>query len=720
MADTRDYRVTVSAVLSRSSAAQSLAEWVQMATRAKAQVDAILSAPPKAASGGKSAAKKEADERISEAERARKELERIREKENNQILRDVEKITKAEEKAHERAQKHVAGIKERYFREEQRRQERADAEREARNKRIVSSSFGNLSAAAAGARRVAGELASGFGVSFDLSSAMQRGVNVDTTARKATLSGFGALGKNATEEDVQDTIRTIRAAGDASKQDYGKVAKGLEDFVSKSSDLETGKKVLADLGRIARATGTDVNELVSAAGDVNKTLDDSPNKGQELLDIMTLVAAQSAKGSVEIKDFARYMGRVTAGAFKFEGTKGENIGILAGLAQVAMKGGAASAREATNAAQSFSQDITKGQALKRFDEAGIDIFANKEKTLLRSPEKIITDFLRKTGGNLPDLSKLFANEGSRRVVTGFAQVYNAAGGGDAGIKAVQAEFKKFAETMSAQDIKQRYELSAGGREAKAQDFQNKLDLIADSLSTRVLPAFEEMAPEALKVTKAFADMVAWATTNPGQAIVAAIVGSIGKAAIGEVVKGALTTSLSKMGAGGLQLGALTLLATTAYLIAKEYTDKVEQTDRETRENIEKLDPALIAKAQKQLAETGTVDKDTINELARRRADLEGMRGKTAEEAVLNDKLNFEYIAWAKQQGDTDLFAEQEGRLQYGAQNKDKVDALAGKMDQLIAEYRAAKGATQKVFVENAADMKPPGGPTADQSGRAAQ
>jgi hypothetical protein len=716
MAVEREYRATVSAVLSRASAQASLTEWVQMTLRAKAQVDSILSAPSKVTSGGKSPAKKEADERISEAERARKELERIREKENNAILKDVERITKAEEKAHERAQRHVAGIKERYFQEEQRRGERAAAERDARNRRLVSSSFGNLAGAARGAGRIAGEVAQGLGVSFDLSSAMRRGEDVDTTARKATISGKGAIGQNATEADVQDTISAIHAAGAASKQGYGALAKGLEDFVSKSSDLETGKKVLADLGKIARATGTDVNELVSAAGDVNKTLDDTPDKGEKLLDIMTLVAAQSAKGSVEVKDFARYMGRVTAGAFKFEGSKGENIGILAGLAQVAMKGGASSAREATNAAQSFSQDITKGKALSRFEEAKIDIFTDESKTKLRSPEKIITDFLRKSKGDLSQLSNLFQNEGSRRVVTGFAQAYTAAGGGEEGIRAVQAEFKKFAETMSAQDVKQRFDTSAGGREAKALDFQNKLDLIADSLATRVLPAFEEMAPAALKVSKFLADMVNSAVQNPGLAIVAAITASIAKAAIGEVVKTSLVGALSKMGAGGLQLGVLTLLATTAYLIAKEYEEKSEGSGKDIKKTIEEDAPALLAKAQKQLTETGTIDKDTVNDLARRRSELEGVRG--ADDSYLGKNvLGYAQIWAAKAMGDSDMLAEQEGKLQYATQNKGKVEDLAGKLDALLKAYVDSK--PKGPLDVNIVGGMPTPGPSADPSGRVA-
>ena len=504
MATERDYRITVSALLARGSVSAAVNDFVSQMTAAKKKVDDIFSQPSK---GAKDAAAKEGKARVDEAKKAAAELERIREKENNQILKDVEKHARAEEKAQERAQARVARIKERYFREEQQRGEKADAERAQRNQKIASDAMGFMRKAAGVASRVAGEVVGGLGVSFDVGSAVRRGMEVDTIARRATISGKGALDQNATEADVQSTIATIRAAGVASKQDFGSLAKGLEDFVSKSSDLETGKKVLGDLGRIARATGTDVNELVSAAGDVNKTLEDGPDKADRLLEVMTLVATQSAKGAVEVKDFARYMGRITAGAFKFEGSRAQNIGILSSLAQIAMTGGAAGPREATNAAQSFSNDITKGQALKRFEGAGIKLFTDDTKTTLRSPEKIITDYLRHSGGNLADLSKYFQNEGSRRVITGFAQKYNAAGGGEAGIKAVEAEFSKFAQTMSSDDVKKRFELSGGSREAKAAEFQNKFDTIVEGMMEKMLPALEQLEGPAPKA----ADALPWST-----------------------------------------------------------------------------------------------------------------------------------------------------------------------------------------------------------------
>jgi surfactin synthase thioesterase subunit len=677
-----NYEITVSAMLGRSMGAV-LGSWVADAQRAKAKIDAIFGAPTPAPKvrGGK-------DPRVAEAEKAAKELEKIRERENNQILRDVEKHARAEERAHERAARHVAAIKERYFREEQRRGEQADAEQKSRREKIISGAFSNMRRVAGAASRVAGELTSGFGVNFDLSSAMQRSADVDEAARRTAISGMGAKGQNATEADVQRVAAAVRKAGDEARVSYNALGAGLEEFVSKSSDLETGEKALGRLAKIARATGTDVNFLVSAAGDVNKTLDDTPDKAEQLLDIMTLVAAQSAKGNVEVKDFAQYMGRITAGAFKFEGTKGQNIGILAGLAQMAAKGGAAGPAEATRSAQAFAEDLTKGKALERFQRAGIQVFTDDKKTTLRSPEKIITDFLKKSGGSLADLSTFFQNKNSRNVLNSLSSIYTTAGGGDKGIAAVSSEFKKYSETMSSADVDKRFALSAEGRKAKAEAFQNNLDRVADTLANRVLPEAEKLAPAFLKIADAGAGIIAWAVSNPfaaiGTAIAGSIAASIGKVVIGEAIGKAIAGG---MGGKGLAIGAITATVAMAYLAIREFNEEKQKAGEAEKAKTEATED-LVKRAQVQLESGKKIDPETMNELIRRRADLEGARNRAGRYDA-NEDVNFFEKAGAKiystfaEGDDAKMLAEYEGGGAENAKSKETLDKQAGVMDALL-------------------------------------
>jgi hypothetical protein len=703
MATERDYRITVSALLARGSVSAAVNDFVSQMMAAKKKVDDILSQPSK---GAKDAAAKEGKARVDEAKKAAAELDRIREKENDAILRDVAKTEATKGR-----------IKERYSREERDRNEKTDQERAKRNEKIASDAMGFMRKAAGAAARVAGEVVGGLGVSFDVGSAVRRGMELDTVARRATISGKGALDQNATEADVQSTIATIRAAGVASKQDFGSLAKGLEDFVSKSSDLETGKKVLGDLGRIARATGTDVNELVSAAGDVNKTLEDGPDKADRLLEVMTLVATQSAKGAVEVKDFARYMGRITAGAFKFEGSRAQNIGILSSLAQIAMSGGAAGPREATNAAQAFSNDLTKGEALKRFDAAKIQLFTDDTKTTLRSPEKIITDYLRHSGGNLADLSKYFQNEGSRRVITGFAQKYNAAGGGEAGIKAVEAEFSKFAQTMSSDDVQKRFELSGGSREAKAAEFQNKFDTIVEGMMEKMLPALEKLEGPALKAADALTSLMVAAAEHPWGTVAAVIGGSIAaavaKQAIGEALGKAIGSGLT---GSQLKVAALTVAAVTAYLYLKKTFDEAAEGQSKG------VGTQVSAEATSQLARdvaAGRVSKEEALKKMEETYAAGSKQVKLAEKGVgLLDYVNpFGDATNAELGAAQELAAGQESGAKVGGKTelealKANMAAVKDSIDALKSQMAADAQATKKVMVVNQAPGAPTGGQVA--------
>lgn len=473
------------------------------------------------------------DQRLRESKRAK-------EREEREILRDVRNSEKAQ--ARQGARDAAGGIK----------------SRGERIKDVARGSMQNM-AAAGGAAADLGK--SGFraaGVNFDVGTLMQRGIDLESSATATTISAATAKGKIATPGDIGGTVGAIKNAGHASSQDYGELAAGLSDFVSKSGDLETGKKTLADLGLIARATGADVGDLVSAAGDVSKTLADTPDKAERLLAIMRLVAKQGALGSVEIKDLAKYMGNITASAFMFEGGVDKNIGILGGLAQVAMKGGATTAAEGTRSANSFSRDITKEAALKRFEGAGIDVWADKDHKKLKSPEKIITQFMEKTGGSLDDLASLFQNEMSRKVLKGYSQIYDEAGGGEAGIAAIKAKFAQMSQGMTAEEVRASANVSMGGKAAQAQEFQNKLADLGMQLADKLLPALMKLTPTILALADAFVSVTTWAAENPGKAIVGAIIGSIGKAMIGNAVGGMLT-----QGATGLAGGAMTGVAGSA-------------------------------------------------------------------------------------------------------------------------------------------------------------
>lgn len=501
---------------------------------------------------------------------------------------------------------------------------------------ILRNAYSNVGGVARSTLSVGRDLARGAGVDLDLSSALGRSGRTERTATDVTNSAFAAKGQSASQGDVDATIKAIQDAGDATKNAYGDAAEGLSAFVAKSADLETGKAAMVELGMLARATGTNYRDLLSAAGDVNKELEEGPDKAQRLVEVMRLIAKQGALGNVEIKDLATYMGRISGTAALFSGNREENIGKMGAIAQLAMKGGRVTAAEATNTSAAIFRDLTKEKSLEGFKAAGIDVFADKGNTKLRGPDQILMDVVSKTNGDIAKISSLMRNQVSRAAAVSLAKIYTGAGGGKAGEAAMRAEFTKYTTSMSSSQVDSAAQLSMGGREATAQAFNNQMEKIAASLGDKLLPAFEKMTPTLLAATEAWAGVVSWAAENPGLAITTAISASIAKAALGEVVTKSLVSALAgkTSGPGGVpgspgalagNLGAalaITATAVTLYAAGSVMIDSaIEGMDKgadAVRENEAKR-LSLISKVSGKLSRGEELTKEDRNAIASAKA-----------------------------------------------------------------------------------------------------
>jgi len=324
----------------------------------------------------------------------------------------------------------------------------------------------------------------------------------------------------------------------------------LDDF--DVLDLEGGKKILTDLGLTARATGTSFEELATLAGDVAKTIDDTdPKKLEKTMAAVRLFAKQGAQGNVEIRDLAKFGGRLTASAGLFEGGADENFGQVGTLAQLAIKGGGATnAAEATTAAAAFGRDLTKKSNLANFKKAGIDVFADESNTTLRKPEDIIVDTLKTTGGDLGQISKLFPNVRGKAAVQAAAKEFNAAGGGASGEQAGRDIFKQLGATLSKKQVGESAKTSLSTKEAGAIRFQNELDKMAGEVGERLLPAIKQLTPHILTAAEALGDFAVFAAENPGKVVTAAIAASIAQAAVGVGIRVALEKVILGATGGG--------------------------------------------------------------------------------------------------------------------------------------------------------------------------
>lgn len=494
----------------------------------------------------------------------------------------------------ERTAAYIQQVKIRSFANEQRIQERADreriraaervqrelksgVERSAREQRAVvqqmASEFGSRSVAsikqtAAAAIRGAKEVATGAGYKFSIGDSMARSIELQKRATELSNQGYiPSLGKARIDPRLVE--QQIKTAADATGFDRIGAAEGLGAFVGKTGELQLGLDLLPKLGKLAKASGSDLNDLADAAGDVSSALGDmAPDKKAERIDaIMRTIAGQGKIGAVEVKNLASQMAKLGTSAGAFGGDSEKNIAFMGALTQMSRAtGGSASATQAATSVSSLVNTLRTPARMRQFEAAGVDLY-DKKTGIYNDPQEIILKSLEATKGDPEKWKKLFANTGGARAVEGAANIYrrsraSALEGGasedaanTAGLDAVKKEFARFMEiTMKGDELEESFKARMGNQDTKSQNFNNKFDDIVERMGERLLPALEKMEPVVLKVTEAFSGMIAWAAENPGKAITAAIVYSIGKAGIETALKagmeGLITRAIGGGAAGG--------------------------------------------------------------------------------------------------------------------------------------------------------------------------
>lgn len=355
------------------------------------------------------------------------------------------------------------------------------------------------------------DLASGHGIEFGLNRAIRGRMDIEKRAVDLSNAAYQEQGKGVQRERVDPKVLMQEASRVAQQTatDPSKALEGLQGFVGITGDLETGRSLMADLAKLSRATGSNLDDVVKTAGEFSKSMGDAATNSEEakqraaaVYTLMKGMAGQGKLGSVEMKDMAQHGARFAAAATQFEGNAGDNILKIGMLAQEARGGGGA--WNAATAAGSVSGLVTtlKTDARRQaFKAAGVEITGEGGK--LRDPTKIITDAIDKTGGDIDKLTPLFKNVVGSRAMQGLANIYMDKSGGrqDADSKAkgraaVEAEINRMTKsaTMSDPEVNESFARSMQTAEAKAQLFQQRVDQIAGDLADKLLPAFIGMLP----------------------------------------------------------------------------------------------------------------------------------------------------------------------------------------------------------------------------------
>jgi hypothetical protein len=331
----------------------------------------------------------------------------------------------------------------------------------------------------------------------------------------------------------------------------------MRAFTGKTGDFDAMTDGAARLASITLAAGANMGEMGDAAGFLYNQLKDEPDAMNKTIAALRGIVGQTAIGSVEMKDYATQMGRVASHAKFFKGDTTKNILELSALTQLAMQGGATSAADAARGITSFAQTTSKGARVKAFKEAGVELFepGGREK---RPIMDIIKDSMIATKGKLVPFNKMWMDTLGQKPTRAMLQAFNKAGGGEQGWTAAKGLLDPYMKAQITKDVEVKniadYKAT---KEARIQQFQNNLDKVASSLADNVLPALEKLAPAALQVAQGMANVITWATKNPGEAISAAIVLSIGRAGLESAMRTAIDRALTpgvKGGAPGQSFG----------------------------------------------------------------------------------------------------------------------------------------------------------------------
>lgn len=552
-----------------------------------------------------------------------------------QSAREAETSANAQSKAAEKAAKNAERAWTQFFERQRRMRATMAAEEQAAAVKQGREIAANAGRFFGGGMRLAGrfgmDIARGAGLNVDVGSLV--GKVVSNQALATRISGYGYVEGEQGAAGVRQNPTTIlaeaRAAANAAAMDTGDALEGLSRFVKKSSDLATGRALLADLAKYAKATGSDFGDVADAAGDIAKKLGDVPDKAEKVKSIMMVLAKQGKLGAIDMSDMATVISTMISPANRFAEGQAKAMVELGTALQIA-KGYSKGPAQAATSVANFAADLTSKAGLKGLRGAGFkdeDIFADKGKTKVKSVEDIVVKALELTSGDLTKISATFSNKRSAAVLNAFNDIFSKAGGGAAGTAAIRGTFKQYGAGASPKDLQEQLSAQMGTTQSKVQLLNNRLEEIAESAAAKVIPALEKLAPDLVTAADAIARLAVFVAENPFKSVgilaAASIAGSIAKAAVGEVAGKALVGAISSMPKGSFGIATAVLTIGAATLSIMKYNETAEAAKGDVNRTVDTT-ADFLKKVEAEKAKGG-LSKETADELARRGAEIAGLQ-----------------------------------------------------------------------------------------------
>ena len=396
-----------------------------------------------------------------------------------------------------------------------------------------------------------GRLAAGMGVDpQDIGSLMQNNVARRSLATDISNVGYipGTAGPNGQRQSAAGIDAEAMKVATETASDPIKLLEGLHKFVAVTGDLKTGREVMRDMARLSLATGANMEDMVSAAGEMSARLGDIPDKASIIESTMRHLAGMGLKGAVLPEDIAKEMPKLAGLAPMMAGNAADNIGKLFVMLQESRQmGGAGTANQAATMIRGFASASMNGtrlaNAISLSQKGGGTMGFRDEAGMLRNPLDIVHDLLRgatdKATGkvDVAAISKVMGGQRGMGAVMGWlnqdlqkgADMGGASGQSkmEAGLQAVADKFRELDEaTMSRVQVEENVQAKLADTKQQAQLFNNKLQAIVDKAMPELTTELEKLAPAVLRAVPAIVSMtvalmgfVGWlANSTLGQAL----------------------------------------------------------------------------------------------------------------------------------------------------------------------------------------------------------
>ena len=367
------------------------------------------------------------------------------------------------------------------------------------------------------AGHVFGDLARGAGVNLDFGSHVEANTEMESVLAATANEGYQPTDpRNNRRIGIGELQRESFGVAEKTGYNANEIARSYQEYVGRTGDLQSAREIMFDLGKIAKATGSNLQDVVGAAADVGNQLGDIPDKGAAISRVMMQIAEEGKKGAIPMRSMATQMSKLAANARMMEGDAGANIGLFGAVAQSSkLQGGSASASQAATSIMSMMSTFSSPARAAAFKRLGIRLSGAGGK--YRNIEDLAIESFQKTQkGNDVQASNmafaaLFSNVRAQRALGGFQSIfrttYAKTQGNDqeklaAATKAVRDEFTRLSEKMDETELNESFARAMNTSASKAAQFNTAMQEVVQQVQTNVLlPLMQEIAPDLVALAR---------------------------------------------------------------------------------------------------------------------------------------------------------------------------------------------------------------------------